>query len=208
MTAGESAAASTDILKVEAVSKSSTSMQPVSVLFVCLGNICRSPMAEGVFQHIAKPKNGPHHPLIDKIDSCGTGAYHVGDGPDSRTMSTLVSHGIRTYKHRARKFSTGDFTTFDYIMAMDDDNRDHLIRLRKRLLKQNNLKDNELGRVMLFGEFGGRKEEEVADPYYGGQEGFEIAYEQVVRFTNGFLRTVEEQATAVETPASGEKSGL
>ncbi|KAF2817092.1 phosphotyrosine protein phosphatases I [Mytilinidion resinicola] len=183
-------------------------MQPVSVLFVCLGNICRSPMAEGVFQHIAKPKHGPHHPLINQIDSCGTGAYHIGDGPDSRTMSTLADNGIKSYKHRARKFSTSDFTTFDYIMAMDDDNADHLVRLRKRLLKQNNLEDHELGRVMLFGEFGGRKGEEIADPYYGARNGFEIAYEQVVRMTNGFLKTLEKEAAAAETAASGEKSGL
>jgi low molecular weight phosphotyrosine protein phosphatase len=164
-------------------------------------------MAEGVFQHIAKPKHGSHHPLIDQIDSCGTGAYHIGDGPDPRTMSTLADNDIKSYKHRARKFSTSDFDTFDYIFAMDNDNKDHLIRLRKRVLKQKNMEEHELGRVMLFGDFGGRKGEEVVDPYYGARDGFEIAYEQVVRFTNGFLKTLVEEAAAAETPA-GEKSGL
>ncbi|OCK90428.1 tyrosine protein phosphatase 1 [Cenococcum geophilum 1.58] len=183
-------------------------MEPVSVLFVCLGNICRSPMAEGVFQHFTKPKNGPHHPLIARIDSCGTGAYHVGDAPDSRTMSTLEDNGITTYKHKARKFQINDFTTFDYIMAMDEDNLDHLVRLRKRALKQNNTQDQELGRVMLFGDFGGKEGEEVMDPYYGARDGFEIAYEQMVRFTNGFLGILEEQAAATGQQPNGEKSGL
>ncbi|OCL11208.1 phosphotyrosine protein phosphatases I [Glonium stellatum] len=173
-------------------------MEPVSILFVCLGNICRSTMAEGVFQHFTKPGNGPHHRLIARIDSCGTGAYHVGDSPDSRTMSTLENNGITTYKHKARKFQISDFTTFDYILAMDDDNLDHLVRLRKRTLKQNNMQDQELGRVMLFGDFGGKEGEEVVDPYYGSRDGFEIAYEQMVRFTNGFLKTLEDQAAGTE----------
>jgi len=165
-------------------------------------------MAEGVFQHFTKPKNGPHHPLIARIDSCGTGAYHVGDAPDSRTMSTLEDNGITTYKHKARKFQISDFTTFDYIMAMDEDNLDHLVRLRKRTLKQNNTQDQELGRVMLFGDFGGKEGEEVMDPYYGARDGFEIAYGQMVRFTNGFLGILEEQAAATGQQPNGEKSGL
>lgn len=75
--------------------------QPISVLFVCLGNICRSTMAEGIFQSLAnKP---PYQGKVKKIDSCGTGAYHVGEGPDDRTMATLEEHGITDYVHRARK---------------------------------------------------------------------------------------------------------
>jgi low molecular weight phosphotyrosine protein phosphatase len=75
--------------------------EPVSVLFVCLGNICRSTMAEGVFRSLtSKP---PYKSLIKHVDSCGTGAYHTGDDPDSRTMSTLIDHGICDYKHGARK---------------------------------------------------------------------------------------------------------
>lgn len=79
--------------------------QPISVLFVCLGNICRSTMAEGIFQSLAnKP---PYQGRVKKIDSCGTGAYHVGEGPDDRTMATLEEHGITDYVHRARKVRTG-----------------------------------------------------------------------------------------------------
>lgn len=75
--------------------------EPISVLFVCLGNICRSTMAEGVFQSAtSKP---PYSDLIKRVDSCGTGAYHVGDDPDDRTMDTLKEHGITGYTHAARK---------------------------------------------------------------------------------------------------------
>lgn len=80
--------------------------EPISVLFVCLGNICRSTMAEGVFRSAtSKP---PYSDWIQKVDSSGTGAYHVGDSPDDRTMDTLEEHGITDYKHKARKASQKD----------------------------------------------------------------------------------------------------
>lgn len=75
--------------------------EKVSVLFVCLGNICRSTMSEGVFQSLAQTE--PYTDLIDRIDSCGTGAYHVGDSPDRRTMATLKAKGVKGYKHAARQ---------------------------------------------------------------------------------------------------------
>lgn len=75
--------------------------QPISVLFVCLGNICRSTMAEGIFQSLAN--KAPYQGRIKRIDSCGTGAYHVGEEPDDRTMATLEEHGITDYIHRGRK---------------------------------------------------------------------------------------------------------
>lgn len=82
--------------------------EPISVLFVCLGNICRSTMAEGVFQSItSKP---PYKGLVRKLDSCGTGAYHVGDDPDDRTMATLAEHGVTDYVHAARKVSLAFFS--------------------------------------------------------------------------------------------------
>ncbi|KAG5973431.1 hypothetical protein E4U55_000564, partial [Claviceps digitariae] len=74
--------------------------EPVSVLFVCLGNICRSTMAEGIFQNLAQQPQ--YKDKIGKIDSCGTAAYHAGEEPDSRTLSTLQDNGITTYKHAAR----------------------------------------------------------------------------------------------------------
>lgn len=75
--------------------------EKVSVLFVCLGNICRSTMSEGVFQSLAQTE--PYADLVERIDSCGTGAYHVGDSPDRRTMATLKAKGVKGYKHAARQ---------------------------------------------------------------------------------------------------------
>ncbi|KAF2185976.1 LMWPc-domain-containing protein [Zopfia rhizophila CBS 207.26] len=192
MTVGEAAANS----DANSTKSALSSPKPVSVLFVCLGNICRSTMAEGVFQSLTRPANKPAYPLIAKIDSCGTGAYHVGDSPDSRTMSMLADNGISTYRHRARKFHTKDFADFDYILAMDDDNLEHLQRLRAREAKNRGGEGVKMGKVMLFGDFGGGKRrsgrgEEVQDPYYGGHDGFEIAYEQSVRFSKAFIEMLE-----------------
>lgn len=156
----------------------------VSILFVCLGNICRSPMAEGVFRSLAST-----HPLIKNIDSCGTGAYHAGESPDPRTMRVLQSHGIKNYRHAARKVrSPQDFEEFDYILAMDGMNLEDL----RGLVRRAGLGEEVEGKVRLFGEFGGRGEEEVGDPYYGGGKGFEVAFEQVERFSRGLLKVVEE----------------
>jgi low molecular weight phosphotyrosine protein phosphatase len=159
-------------------------------------------MAEGVFQSLTRPPLAKPHPSIAKIDSCGTGAYHVGDSPDSRTMATLKQNGITTYRHAARKFSpTPDFTEFDYIFAMDDSNLEDLFELRKRYVKKHG--EEGVGSVMLFGEFGGKRltggrkgvprvgGEQVQDPYYGANDGFVVAYEQCVRFSKAFLETLE-----------------
>lgn len=153
-------------------------------------------MSEGVFQHLTRPADKPAHPLVESIDSCGTGAYHVGDSPDSRTMRTLKSHGITTYRHAARKFNpTADFKKFEYILAMDDDNLEDLTRLRQREIKKLGSEEG-VGKVMLFGEFGGKmrrggRGEEIQDPYYGGDDGFETAYEQAERFGRVFLERLE-----------------
>jgi len=156
----------------------SMAADPVSVLFVCLGNICRSTMAEGIFRSmVSKP---PYHSLISEVDSCGTGAYHTGSSPDSRTMSTLEDNGIVGYEHAARKIHTSDFHHFDYIFAMDRDNLRDLQRIHRRTGGK--------ARVMLFGEFAGQtKAEEIDDPYYGARDGFEEAYEKCVRFSKNFL---------------------
>ncbi|KAF1836527.1 phosphotyrosine protein phosphatases I [Decorospora gaudefroyi] len=153
-------------------------------------------MAEGVFQSLT---HTPTHPLIKKSDSCGTGAYHLGSSPDSRTVATLEANNITTYRHSARKFSpSSDFDEFDYILAMDDENLEDLERLRKREAKRRGGEEG-LGKVMLFGEFGGKRRkvggrelgEEVMDPYYGGGEGFAVAFEQSTRFSRGFLERLE-----------------
>ncbi|KAF2458670.1 phosphotyrosine protein phosphatase I superfamily [Lineolata rhizophorae] len=168
--------------------------KPVSVLFVCLGNICRSPMAEGVFQHLTKPPGETHHPRVDRIDSCGTAGYHAGDPPDSRTMSTLSDNGITAYRHEARRFDPDDFRAFDYIFAMDRSNLSDLKRLRTRFVKHEAVAEEELGKLLMWGEFNGRtaKAEEVIDPYYGGKDGFDIVFEQMTRFSKHFLKHLED----------------
>ncbi|KAK3377697.1 phosphotyrosine protein phosphatase I superfamily [Podospora didyma] len=154
----------------------------ISVLFVCLGNICRSTMAEGVFQSLAKKT--PYKELIARVDSCGTGGYHIGDDPDDRTMSTLEKHGITDYVHAARKVNASDFDNFDYIFAMDRANLSELERIKQR-------KPRSKANVMLFGEYSGTgKAEVINDPYYGGRQGFETAYEQATRFSKNFLQDV------------------
>ncbi|KHN93897.1 low molecular weight phosphotyrosine protein phosphatase [Metarhizium album ARSEF 1941] len=156
--------------------------EPVSVLFVCLGNICRSPMAEGIFQSLAKQPQ--YKGKIGRIDSCGTAAYHAGEDPDSRTMSTLEANGITDYEHAARRFKTTDFEVFDYIFAMDRSNLSDLLRLHRG-------NSDTKAKVMLFGEFSGTHEAEVvSDPYYGGPDGFEKAFEQCSRFSRNFIERV------------------
>lgn len=150
-------------------------------------------MAEGVFRNLTKFDTPSQHPLIARIDSCGTGAYHEGDSPDSRTMSVLEQNGLKGYKHQARKVRTSDFEEFDYIIAMDADNLSNLKSLGKRSKKIEG--DEWESKVRLFGEFGGKgKREEVGDPYYGGRDGFEVAYEQVKRCGEGLLREIEGRA--------------
>lgn len=170
-------------------------VKPVSVLFVCLGNICRSTMAEACFRSLVNYDTPSQHHLIKEVDSCGTGAYHVGDPANSKTLSVLASNGIKGYKHRARKVnSPEDFVKFDYVIGMDADNVEDLRDLVKRAVKKGALSAEAGERVHLYGEFGGKtRGEEVADPYYGGREGFEAAYKQVTRFGKGLLEHIEEQ---------------
>lgn len=139
-------------------------------------------MAEGVFQSMARKE--PYRDLVAEIDSSGTGGYHIGEGPDDRTMSTLESHGITDYVHAARKVNASDFDKFDYIFAMDRSNLSDLQRIQQR-------KQGSKAKVMLFGEYSGSgKAEIINDPYYGGRQGFEKAYEQATRFSTNFLREV------------------
>ncbi|KAL8695525.1 MAG: hypothetical protein Q9224_003388 [Gallowayella concinna] len=141
-------------------------------------------MAEGVFRSMTKADT-----RVGTVDSAGTGAYHEGSPPDPRTMSVLEENGEMGYDHSARKVRNADFKDFDYVLAMDDDNLHDLSRLHRRIVK-NDGADAAPANVMLFGDFGGRKGEEVIDPYYGARDGFTIAYEQMTRFTKGFIEQV------------------
>jgi low molecular weight phosphotyrosine protein phosphatase len=116
-------------------------------------------------------------------------------------MATLKANKITTYRHSARKFSpSSDFEKFHYILAMDDENLEDLEALRQRELKKKGGSDEGIGRVMLFGEFGGKmrkgrrgeRGEEIVDPYYGGDDGFKTAYEQCMKFGKVFLERLEK----------------
>lgn len=143
-------------------------------------------MAEGVFRSVAKS-----NPRVGEVDSAGTGAYHTLDPPDYRTMATLRKHSITDYDHGARQVRGDDFHTFDYIFAMDQHNLRDLQRLQAKV---NSKGPKSKANLMLFGEFGGSKRpEEVIDPYYGADNGFEVVYEQVTRFSKNFLEQVVDK---------------
>ena len=156
-------------------------------------------MAEGVFRDMTGllPSSSRAPKQSDRfiIDSAGTGAYHALSPPDSRTMAVLKKHGIVDYNHAARKIRTQDFTEFDYILAMDSENLEDLQELRQRLAKNQQKRQNndapKLAKVAMFGAYGGKsKNEEVDDPYYGGNDGFDRAFEQLTRFSKGFLESL------------------
>jgi len=132
------------------------------VLFVCLGNICRSPTAEGVLRDIAA-REFAGVPLY--VDSAGTAEYHVGDPPDGRTVAAARRRGYELAHLRARRVAPADFENFDYILAMDRANLAELEQLGEGVIG---------GRLGLFLEFAPElKVDEVPDPYYGGVEDFE-----------------------------------
>jgi protein-tyrosine phosphatase len=154
-------------------------MSQIKVLFVCMGNICRSPTAEGVFISLLKAKGTSDKFLID---SAGTHAYHVGEPPDARAQQTAKQRGIDLSFIRARKFRYEDFEHFDYILAMDKDNLDIL---------QQACPVEYQHKVKLFLDFAeGRDETDVPDPYYGGQNGFNNVFDLVTDAAEGFYRKV------------------
>lgn len=144
---------------------------PTKVLFVCMGNICRSPTAHGVMQHKLNQRELNH--LIE-LDSAGTHAYHVGEKSDSRSRATADSKGIDMEFIRARKISVLDYDEFDYILAMDKDNLE---------LINYYAPDNFKADIRLFLDFAYRAkmsgETIVPDPYYGGDSGFENVFKLV-----------------------------
>ena len=142
------------------------------LLFVCLGNICRSPMAEGIFLHLANEKG-----LSDRfiVDSAGTGAWHVGKRPDSRALATANRFGIEL-PSVARQVSPSDFEAFDLILAMDRSNRADLEDLGVTNVRRMRSFD-----ATLTGEY------DVPDPYYGDGDGFVKVYEMLTRACDGLI---------------------
>jgi protein-tyrosine phosphatase len=138
----------------------------MKILMVCLGNICRSPLAEGIMKHkIAQ------HKLDWEVDSCGTGGYHIGSLPDSRSIEIASKYDIDITDQRARKLRSSDFQEFDLIFAMDVYNY-------QDILKQAN--ENEKSKIkLILNESNPMKNMSVPDPYYGGENGFENVYQML-----------------------------
>ena len=154
----------------------------VSVLFCCMGNICRSPTAEAVFRHHVE-KAG----LADRIriDSAGTHDYHIGEVPDPRTQRAAKQRGYDMSQLRGRQVEAGDFARFDYVLAMDEANLAILERLRPRDAQSH------LGLFLEFAEHHAGRE--VPDPYYGGADGFERVLDMVEDAANGLLNHVRQR---------------
>ena len=148
----------------------------VKVLFVCMGNICRSPSAEGVFNKLIKEQQ-VHKSF--SIDSAGTHAYHIGDSPDLRSQKAAKERKVDLSKLRARKVIMGDFEDFDYLLAMDGDN--HAIMMEA-------CPEEHQHKIKLFLEYAPHLEtNEVPDPYYGGTYGFEQVLDLIEEASIGFL---------------------
>lgn len=161
----------------------------INILFVCMGNICRSPMAHGVFQSLVEK-----HSLQETIgvDSAGTYAYHAGEPPDPRARAVAAQRGYSLEHLRARKVRAPDFTAFDLILAMDRQNHEDLLARCPEPRKD---------QVRLLLDFARRTgHEEVPDPYYGGLDGFEAVLDLIEDACSGLLEYVQTRHTP-ETPA-------
>lgn len=158
-----------------------TKDNPFKVCFVCLGNICRSPTAEGLFIHKVKEARLD---LYFYIDSAGTAAYHVGEPANSKSQATANQYGVHL-PSRARKFDYSDFEEFDLILAMDASNYDDL----KNMDIKNRFEDK-LYKMRTFDPV--PEDENVPDPYYGGQSGFENVYAILDRAADELLSVLKK----------------
>lgn len=145
---------------------------------VCLGNICRSPMAEGVLRKKIEEQN-----LDIEVDSCGTAAYHVGESPDKRAQQTIKRHGHNISDLRGRQFDLDDFDRFDLIYTMDESNYHNILNLARS--KNDKAKVN-----MIMNEAYPKQNIPVPDPYYGGINGFEEVYKMLDLATEKILEKV------------------
>lgn len=162
--------------------KAMSASPTVKVLFVCMGNICRSPTAHGVFRRLVRDEGLAE---VIEVDSAGTHAYHLGKAPDQRAIQTAARRGVALDDLRARRAEAEDFLVFDYVLAMDQDNYVSLAAICPPGMDQ---------RLMLFMDFAPElRTREVPDPYYGGPSGFETVYDMVEAASKGLLAHIRKQ---------------
>jgi protein-tyrosine phosphatase len=155
-------------------------MRKIKVLFVCLGNICRSPLAEAIFKHKIKERGWND---VFEADSCGTGNYHLGSQPDHRTIANARKNRV-PIDHCARQILDNDLESFDYILAMDASNLRNILSLPNSYLFRE--------KIMLFRDFDtSQKGAEVPDPYFGDEDGFQEVFEIVDKAMENFLDHLE-----------------
>jgi protein-tyrosine phosphatase len=137
----------------------------VKIVMVCLGNICRSPLAEGILAS-KLPPNTFH------VDSAGTGSWHIGQSPDERSIAVAQKNGLDISKQKGRQFSSADFDTFDYIFVMDNSNYDNVIALAETHEHKQKVK-------LIMNELTPNQNQDVPDPYFGMHNGFDIVYKML-----------------------------
>ncbi|KAI0800859.1 phosphotyrosine protein phosphatase [Fomes fomentarius] len=154
------------------------SERKVSVLVVCLGNICRSPVGEAVLKHVARECD-----LDITVDSAGTSNFHIGEDPDDRSVATCKKNKV-PIEHSARQVQQSDFRRFTHILAADEANLRNLNRVKPK---------DATAEVRLWGSY--LDGEEIPDPYYGGMNGFQHVFDQCVKLSNAFLDSVVGKST-------------
>lgn len=166
----------------------SSSRDKLAVLFVCMGNICRSPMAEGVFRSYVAEAG-----LSDRfiIDSAGTTGFHVGDPPDPRAARTALDNGVDISSQMARQLQRDDIASFDYLLAMDRDNLKHIRQLAQGTPTGVGSKSDEVEKIsLLLSHAPAASRENVPDPYYGGERGFQDCFELIEAGAAGLFKTL------------------
>ena len=149
----------------------------MKILMVCLGNICRSPLAKGILW-----SKGKHLNL--EVDSAGTAAYHIGKQPDIRSIEIANKYAVDLNQQRARQFSRADFDEFDIIYAMDTNNYAHLISLASSETERNKIR-------MILNEINPNAYQSVPDPYYGGENGFQDVYNMLDKACDKIIQDID-----------------
>ncbi|PPJ45235.1 low molecular weight phosphotyrosine protein phosphatase [Rhizobium sp. KAs_5_22] len=168
-------------------------MTPFPVLFVCLGNICRSPLAEGIFRHLTAMAGSAD---LYPADSAGTGGWHNGHPPDSRSVQVAREHGIDISDLRARRVEPADFHRFELILAMDRNNLRHL---------QDMAPPKPSATIALFSAFALGSDIDVPDPYYGGIGGFRDVYSMLFSGCRSIVAKLEAERASCSGNTSSVK---